>query len=264
MEAADQRGHHMAVGGMVVIVGAVQVGGHHADVVGAILAVQELAVFQAADFSQSISFVGFFQLAGQQAVFLHGLRCHARVNAGGAQKFQLFAAVFPCGMNHVHFQRHVVIHKVRQSVLVGNNAAHLGCGQKDIFRLFGGKKFFHGILAAQVQLFMGPGNDIGISLAFQFPHNGGTYHTAVACHIDLSVLFHHNKWPSFLFYDAFSRYSSRLQRMFSSARSTATFSMSCSTMILTSSSKLVLVGFQPSSWRALVGSPHRLTTSVGR
>ena len=203
MEAADQRGHHMAVGGMVVIVGAIQVGRHHTDVVGAILAVQELAVFQAADFSQSISFVGFFQLAGQQAVFLHGLRCHARVNAGGAQKFQLFAAVFPCGMNHVHFQRHVVIHKVRQSVLVGNNAAHLGCGQKDIFRLFGGKKFFHGILAAQVQLFMGPGNDIGISLAFQFPHNGGTYHTAVACHIDLSVLFHHNKWPSFLFYNAF-------------------------------------------------------------
>ena len=46
--------------------------------------------------------------------------CHARVNAGGAQKFQLFAAVFPCGMNHIHFQRHVVIHKVRQSVLVGD------------------------------------------------------------------------------------------------------------------------------------------------
>lgn len=175
-----------------------------------------------------------------------------------------FCSRFPCGMNHVHFQRHVVIHKVRQSVLVGNNAAHLGCGQKDIFRLFGGKKFFHGILAAQVQLFMGPGNDIGISLAFQFPHNGGAYHTAVACHIDLSVLFHHNKWPSFLFYNAFFQVFFQVAADVFLCALYSYFSMSCSTMILTSSSKLVLVGFQPSSWRALVGSPHRLTTSVGR
>ena len=43
-----------------------------------------------------------------------------------------------------------------------------------------------------------------------------------------------------------------------------TSSISCLTMSLTSSSKVVLVGFQPSLVLALVGLPHRFTTSVGR
>lgn len=45
----------MAVGRVVVIVGAVQVRGHDRDIVRAVLAVQELAVFETADFGEGVS-----------------------------------------------------------------------------------------------------------------------------------------------------------------------------------------------------------------
>ena len=47
-------------------------------------------------------------------------------------------------------------------------------------------------------------------------------------------------------------------------QSTATFAISASTMIFTSSSKVVFDGFQPNLAFAFVGSPQRFTTSVGR
>ena len=52
METTDERRHHMAVGGMIVVVGAIKIGGHDGDIVSAVLTVQELAVLQAADLSQ--------------------------------------------------------------------------------------------------------------------------------------------------------------------------------------------------------------------
>ena len=182
----------MAVGGMVVIVGAVEVGGHDADIVSAVLAVQELAVFQAADLGQGVGLVGLFQLAGQQAAFLHGLGRHAGVDAGRAQEFQLFAAVLPGGVDSIHLQRHVVVHEVGQGLLVGDDAAHLGRCQKDILRLFGGKESLHILLAAEVQFLVGTGDDIGIALALQFPHDGAAHHAAMPGYIDLCVFLHHN------------------------------------------------------------------------
>ena len=47
---------------MVVVVGAIQVGGHHGDVVRAVLTVQELAVLQATDLRQGIRLVGLLGL----------------------------------------------------------------------------------------------------------------------------------------------------------------------------------------------------------
>ena len=80
MEAPYQGGQYVAVRGVVVVVGAIQVGGHHADVVRSVLPVQELAIFQSRDFGQRIRLVGFLQFRGQQAAFLHGLGSHARVD----------------------------------------------------------------------------------------------------------------------------------------------------------------------------------------
>lgn len=53
MEAADKSGEHMAVGGMIVVVGAVEVGRHHRDVVGAILTVEIFAILQTGYFCQA-------------------------------------------------------------------------------------------------------------------------------------------------------------------------------------------------------------------
>ena len=180
MEAPDQRGQHMAVLGMVVVVGAVQVGGHHTDEIGAVLPVEELTVFQPGDFRQGVGLVGFLQSARQQAVLLHGLRRHARIDAAAPQKLQLFAVVLPGRMDHIHFQYHVLIHEIGQSRLVGLNAPHLGRRQKDIFRLFHGKKPFDGLLPRQVQLPVGPKQQIVIPLPLQFTDNRRTHHAAVA------------------------------------------------------------------------------------
>lgn len=66
---------------MVVVVGAIEIGRHHTDIVGAILSVEVFAVFQAADFRQRVCFVGLFQFRSQEAAFGHGLRSKSRVDA---------------------------------------------------------------------------------------------------------------------------------------------------------------------------------------
>ena len=201
----------MAVGGMIVVVGAIKIGGHDGDIVRAILAVQELAVLQAADLSQCIGFVGLFQFAGQQAALLHGLRSHAGIDAGGAQKFQLLAAVFPCRMDGVHLQRHVVIHEVSQSLLICHDAADLGSCQEHILRLLLREELFHSILTGQVQLLVSAGDDIGVALTLQLTNDSRTDHAAMTCNINLSILFHHNRIAFFPNYrtalSAFSRFA---------------------------------------------------------
>ena len=81
MEAADEGGEDMRVLGVVVIVGTIEVGRHNGDVVGAVLAIEELTVFQSTNLRQRIRFVGLFQLAGEQATLLHWLRRQARIDA---------------------------------------------------------------------------------------------------------------------------------------------------------------------------------------
>ena len=117
------------MGRVIVVVGAIEVGGHDADVVGAILAVQELAVLQTGDLSQCIGLVGLFQFTGQQAVFLHRLRSHAGVDAGGAEEFQLLAAVLPCRVDGIHLQCHVVIHEIGQCFLICHDATDLAAAR---------------------------------------------------------------------------------------------------------------------------------------
>ena len=188
MEAADQCRDHMAVGGVIVVVWAIEVGGHDADIVGAVLTVQELAILQTGDLRQRIGLVGLFQLTGQQAVFLHGLRCHAGVDAGGTEKLQLLAAVLPSRVDGVHLQRHVVIHEVGQCFLIGHDAADLGSSKEHILRLFLCEELFHSILTGQVQFFVGAGDDIGIALTLQLTNDCRAHHAAMTCDINLSIL----------------------------------------------------------------------------
>ena len=181
----------MAVRRMIVVIRSIKIRRHKGNIISAILLVQKLAVFQAADFGQSISFIGLLQLTRQQAAFLHRLRCQAWINAGRAKKFQLLAAIFPGAMNNIHFQNHVVIHKICQCFAVGHDTANLCCSQKNIFRLFFSKEFFYSILSAQIQLFMRACDNICIALTLQLTHNGRANHSAMACDIDFGIFLHH-------------------------------------------------------------------------
>ena len=208
----------MTVGRMIVIIRSIQVGRHTADIVGSVLTVQKLAVFQATDLCQSISFIGLLQFRRQKTVLLHRLRCHTRINTAGAQEQKFFTVIFPCFVNYIHFQNHIIIHKISQRLAVSHDAAYFCSCQKYIIRLLLCKEFLHLILTGQIQFLVGSGNNVMISVSLQRTYNGRANHSSVACYIDFSFFVHH------AFVTPFSAAS-----LFARARS-------CSAMIFTSSS----------------------------
>ena len=88
-------------------------------------------------------------------------------------------------MDDVHLQHHIVVHKVGQRTLVGHYATYLGCRQEDILRFLSLKEGLHLLLACKVQLPMRTRDNIIISLALQFAHNGRAHHSAVTGHVNL-------------------------------------------------------------------------------
>ena len=133
------------------------------------------------------------------------------VDAGGAEEFQLLAAVLPSRVDGVHLQRHVVIHEVGQCFLVCHDAADLGSSKEHILRLLLCEELFHSILTGQVQLLVGAGDDVGVALTLQLTNDCRAHHAAMTCDINLSILFHHNRIAFFPNYrtalSAFSRFA---------------------------------------------------------
>ena len=74
------------------------------------------------------------------------------VNAGTSQKHQLLHLIYKSTVNHIHFQNHIIVHKVSRMIAVGYDTAHFRCRQKYVLRFFLTKKLFHLLLIAKVQL----------------------------------------------------------------------------------------------------------------
>ena len=66
---------------MEIIVGTIEVGRHHGNIVGAILQVVRLAHLQSGNLRDSILLIGVFQFRCQQTVLRHRLRSVFRINA---------------------------------------------------------------------------------------------------------------------------------------------------------------------------------------
>ncbi len=190
METADEGREDVGVLGMVIVVGAVEVGGHDGDVVGAVLAVEVFAVLEARDLGEGVGFVGLLELGGEQTALGHGLGSHAGVDARGAEELELPAAVAPGGVDDVHLEHHVVIHEVGEGRLVGLDASDLGGGEEDVFGTLGGEEAVDGPLVSQVKLAVGAGDDVGVALAPELADYGRPYHAAVAGYVYLGCLFH--------------------------------------------------------------------------
>ena len=196
METADKSRQYMAVCRVVVVVGTVKVCRHNADIISAVLSVQEFAVFKTGYLCKSISFICLFKLTCQQTAFLHRLRSHSRIDTGRAEELQFLAAILPCRVNDIHFKYHIVIHEICKSVLVCDNTAYL-CGSKEyIFRLFLCKKSFDSILSAKVKLLVCACNYICVALSFEFTDNSRADHSPVTCYINFCVFLHHSKFSS--------------------------------------------------------------------
>lgn len=71
----------MAVGEVVVIAGPVEIGRHHAAIVGTVLAVIAFAKLDASDLGNGVRLVGGLQGAREERIFSHGLRYRLGVDA---------------------------------------------------------------------------------------------------------------------------------------------------------------------------------------
>ena len=181
----------MAVLRMVVVIGTIEIRRHHGDIVRAVLSIQIGTVFQSRNLRKSIRLIRLLKCRGQQAILLHRLRRETRIDTGRAKELQLFAVISPCGMNDVHLQHHILVHKICRSLGVRLNPADLCSSQKHIRRLLLGKKCLNYILPTKIQLRVGTRHNTCIALTFQLTANRRADHPAMPCHIDFCVLFHH-------------------------------------------------------------------------
>jgi hypothetical protein len=148
MKPANQRGDDVGVFGVVVVTGAIKVGGHYASVVHAVacavLAVVAFAEFDARYFGDGVGLVGRFQRAGEQGVFAHGLGGELGVDAAAAQKEQFFHAIAKCSIDHVGLHHQVVVDEFSRVGVVGMDAADFGSSQVDLVGLFLCKEVLNG------------------------------------------------------------------------------------------------------------------------
>ena len=190
MELADQRRDDMAVVGVVVVVRAVEVGGHHGEEFGAVLAVVAPAHLDAGDLGQGIGPVGRFERAGEQAVFLERLRGQPGVDAAGAEEQQAGGVVRVGGVDDVGLNGQVAADEVGRVGVVGVNTTHLGGGEEDVVGLLLGKEGVGGVFVGEVELGMGAGDEVAVAVGVQVGHQGRADQAAVAGDVDFGVEVH--------------------------------------------------------------------------
>ena len=89
MKLPDERGKNMRGFEVKVIVRAIKVRRHYRNKVGAVLFIVISAEFDRCYLGNSIRLVGRLKGIGQEILFLHGLGCEFRVDAGRTEIEQL-------------------------------------------------------------------------------------------------------------------------------------------------------------------------------
>ena len=137
--------------GMVVIAWSVEIGGHDAAVVGAVLAVVAFAHFDAGDFSYGIGLVGGFEGTGEECFLAHGLFGHFGVDAAGAQKHQLAHTGLKSSVDDVGFNHQVLVDEVGGEVIVSDDPPYSCGGQVNLIGTDGLEKGSDGLLIGKVK-----------------------------------------------------------------------------------------------------------------
>ena len=175
---------------MEVVVGAIQVGRHHGQVIGTVLQVEALAHLQADDFRQGIRFIGIFERPRQQIFFLDGLRTIAGIDACRAQDQHFLHPVAESLADDILLYLQIFVYKIGAIGVVGHNPAHMSGGQDDIIGAFFVEKAFHGDPVEQVELGMRAPHQRGVAFDPQVVPNGRAYQPPMAGDIDFRILFH--------------------------------------------------------------------------
>ena len=108
MEAADERGQHMAVSGVIVVAGPVEIGGHQADGIKAVLTAQGFRELDAGDFGDGVPLIGGLQGACEQCFFADRLLGEFGVDTAAAEKQQPAGAGLPGRFHNVGLDAEVL------------------------------------------------------------------------------------------------------------------------------------------------------------
>ena len=98
----------MAVQGVIVVPGPVEIGGHGADEIATKLMAIGVAHFQAGNFGYGIGLIGALKLSRQQMLFFHGLGSMFWIDARTAQEQQLLNTSAPASLDQIGLHDQVV------------------------------------------------------------------------------------------------------------------------------------------------------------
>src|SRR6266566_7049864 len=152
MKSSDQRGQNVRVLQIIIVVRSVQVRGHGADKLAAILPAVSLAHFQTGDLGNGVPLVGRLQRAAQQVFLFERLGRQLGIDAGAPQEEQLLDPGLPSLMNNIVLYLQVLVNEFRRQSVIGQDASHFGCRKKNKFGFGLRVKFLHRGGVQQVKL----------------------------------------------------------------------------------------------------------------
>ena len=173
VETANKDRQHVAVGGVIVVARAIQIGGQlhlrrlriQSDGIKTVLPAQRLTQLDAGDLGDRIPRVGGLQGPGEQRLLADRLLSELGVDAAAAQKQQTPHPGAPGRFDHIGLDLEVVEQEISGVAVVGLDAAHLG--RRAVF---------------QIQFSAAGREQVGVARPLQRPADGAASHAAVAGH----------------------------------------------------------------------------------
>ncbi len=186
MRLGDQRRNDMGRGQIEIVGKAIEIGRHRRDEIAAVLPAVRAAQHDAGDLSDGVPLVGRLERTGEQGILAHRLSCEPRIDAGRAEKQELFDPDLACRLDDVGFDHQIVVKEIGGPCIVGDNAADGRRGNDHHLRIFLMHPALDCILAAQVEGFPSNRDDFAI-LAAQPAHNGAADHAAMSRNPDAAA-----------------------------------------------------------------------------
>ncbi len=183
VDTPDERGHHMAVGRVVVVAGAEKVGWHGGNVVAPVLPAIGLRKLDACNFCDRIPFIGRFQGAGQKAILAQRLFGVARIDTGRAEEHQARHPLLMRGADSAELDGQVVPQEIHGIGVIGENAADFGRGHDNGVRLHRLHIRPRCARIRKIELAARHRHHIGLGLP-QPTGNGAPHHAAMTGHPD--------------------------------------------------------------------------------
>ena len=190
VEAPDEGRQDVRVLRVIVVVRPVEVRGHGADEIAAVLFPNGLAEFDAGDLGDGVPLVGGFQRPGQQGVLRDGLGGVFGVDAGASQEEKLLHPVTAGAVDQIILNLKVLEQEVRRIRVIGEDAAHFRRRHEHVFRALGGVERLDVLLIGQIELSAGPPEEVLTAPGGEFAADRAADHSSVAGDVNSGILLH--------------------------------------------------------------------------